>query len=123
MRCFYCGKEIAEDSNFCDYCGMAVTKSDIPIVVKKNIPYDINDLPESVLSLLRHDSLLEATNKCVSLYAMNKETAYGLVKKMYIQSLLLSGNKLQALRQYCELYNVSLIEGNRAIDDISRKLK
>ncbi len=69
MKCYNCGREILNDSNFCEYCGKAV----------------LDDIA-------------------------------------YYQSMIYSGNELQAAQHYCISRNASWEEGSSVMDSIKRNL-
>ena len=123
MKCVYCEEEIPNDSNYCEFCGEPVVVYDVyePPTIK--IPYTLRELPENILQFLYHDKLSDAIKESMALYELNYETSCGYMNKMYIEVLLKRGNKLQAIKHYCKLYNVGFFDGKKAIDDLENKFK
>ena len=119
MTCFYCGREIAEDSNFCEYCGKAIAN----ISESENLPNDVRGLSDDIRKFLSDDRLVPAIYACRDKYGMSQEDATEFANKMYLQSLLLDGKKLQAVKHYCIANGVGLKEGKDVIDMLENDLK
>ena len=119
MTCFYCNRVISDDSNFCEFCGKAVVF--IPSSVK--LPSDVRGLPDDIRQSLSDDRLVAAIYACRDRYGLSQEDAIEFANKVYLQSLLLEGKKLQAVKHYCIANGVGLKEGKDVIDMLENDLK
>lgn len=118
MKCIYCGEEISADSNYCVYCGKPVIGK-----VHAHVPDMISDLPANIRYLFMADQLDAALNAYSETYHLSREDAAGFVEMMYYQSLILRGDKLQAVQSFCSKKNASWEEGNDIMDEIETNLQ
>lgn len=119
MKCLNCGKEIAEDSNYCEYCGKATAN----ILRTADLTNDIRRLPDDIRKFLSDDRFESAIDACRGRYGLSQEDASEFVNKMYLQSLVLRGKKLQALKHYCAANGICLKQGKDVIDMLEKQLK
>lgn len=119
MKCVFCGRDIPDDSNFCEYCGKAVMIHYSSVL----IPQTIRELPENIQQLLSSDRLVVAIYACQERYKLTKDEAVEYANAMYYQSLILRRKEMQAIQYYCIAKNVSWEDGKNVIEGIGRILE